>query len=141
MANDTATAKMILTYVPEGETAAVTETTTIACPYKASSRGKIDVPDLTAGATAFAVPFGGVGDDATLVKVTNETGQDLDVKVNGEVASPASLPDGASLLLAAPAEAGVDGTPITSLSLTTTGAQAGDGAIYYRVFGDPLAVP
>jgi hypothetical protein len=109
----------------------------ISAPYQAESVGIVDVPDATTTATVFTIPFGPIGTECTLAVVDNNTGQDLSVKLNGAGTASHRIPAGGRFVHAAPA-AGSAGTPLTSMTLTTTGTQAGAGSIAYRLFGDPV---
>ena len=106
----------------------------VAPPYRALSDGIIDVPDTTASATAYSIPFGGIGTGATLLHVKNKTGQDMIVKINGSLAL-FNLPTNGEVTISAAALPA--STPLTALSLTTTATQSGDGTIEYLVAGDP----
>jgi len=64
-------------------------------PYGASAASEIDVPDLTAAATEYAVPFGSVNLAATLVLLENLTGQELEVKANAPPSASGTLSSGA----------------------------------------------
>ncbi len=135
MANLSATLKLILTYTgPGGESVSV-PTEVVACPYQAQIAGTIDVPDAEIAATAHVVPFGSIS-VPTLILIGNDTGQELDVKINGAAAASHSIPDGGSMVVLASATAPVE-TPVTSLSLITSAPQTGAGLISYRIFGDP----
>lgn len=137
MANKTATLSVSLSY--QGITQVIAETPiNVASPYMASNVAEVDVPDTTAASTAFAVPFGTIGTDAPLVLVKNETGQDMDVIINGAAAASHSLAPNGILLLANPAAITGLGTPVTSVSLETTAIQSGDGSIKCWAFGDPV---
>lgn len=87
MSNSTATMKFTLTYTsPEG-VAAAPPPVSIACPFQAQLVGALDVPDTTPADTELEVPFGSVGDDATMLMVHNRLTQDLAVTINGRQAS------------------------------------------------------
>lgn len=108
---------------------------TVAPTYNAVSDGTIDVPDSTAGATAFTIPFGAVGVGATFVWVKNKSGQDMSVKINGSLAL-FNLPNGGELSISSAALPAA--TPLTALSLTTTATVTPAGSIDYLVGGDPI---
>lgn len=108
---------------------------TVAPLYNAVSDGTLDVPDATAGATAFAIPFGGVGVGATFVWVKNRSGQDMIVKINGSLAL-FNLPDGGEISISAANMP--TSTKLTALSLTTTATVTPAGTIEYFVGGDPI---
>ncbi len=124
-----------LTYVgPDGDQVVMPQRTVLSS-YQAQNHGTIDVPDTTASATAYDVPFGGITVDATCGLVENRTGQELEVKINGAAAASQTLPNGGVFAWANPTDSG--GTPILAISLKTTAMQMGDGYINYHLFGDP----
>lgn len=131
MSTQSCVARTTLTYVDQDGNTKVSAVS-VAVPYSALVEGTLDVPDLTAGATAFAVPFGTIA-KASLAWVENLTGQSMTVKVNGSLALY-DLPTGSAQLIAAASLPA--GTALTALSLTTTGGQVGAGYIAFRVMGD-----
>ena len=135
MPNLTANLQLNLQYTgPDSDTVSMPTLYTSA-PYQAQTHGTIDVPDATASATVYAVPFGAIAVDATCGVIENLTGQPLLLKINGAAAASQSIPTGGSFCWANPAVAG--STPITAMSLTTTAIQSGAGRIVYHLFGDP----
>ncbi len=109
----------------------------LAALYGAQNVGVIDVPDATASATVYAVPFGEIKVAATLGILVNQTGQPLELKVNGAAAASETIPDGGVYLWGFPGTA--PGTiPVLAASLKTTAIQAGAGQIAYFLFGDPV---
>lgn len=107
----------------------------VTCPFAASNSGYIDVPDTTTSATVYSVPFGTVA-SPTLVLLYNQTGQDMGVRLNAAMSNEYRLPTGGvALPIGCPAVAG--GTPLTAVSVVTTGTQTGAGRVFYAVFGDP----
>lgn len=108
----------------------------VYAPYQPQNAGVVDVPAATAAATTFAVPFGGVGVNATGVLIINNTGQELDVKINGAATASHSLTSGGVFLNINPSTV-TPGTPLLSVDLVTTAIQSGQGQIIYYIFGDP----
>jgi len=108
----------------------------VYAPYQPQNAGVVDVPAATAAATTFAVPFGGVGVNATGVLILNNTGQELDVKINGAATASHSLVSGGVFLNINPSTV-TPGTPLLSVDLITTAIQSGQGQIIYYIFGDP----
>ncbi len=135
MANLTASALFNLSYTNPDNQPDTIEPQSVNCSYTAMNEGILDVPDATAAAVALPVPFGGITVDATCGFIKNLTGQDLEVKLNGDMTATHSIPSGGIMIWANPT---VADTPITSMSLTTTAIQSGEGQIIYRLFGDPL---
>ncbi len=113
-----------------------TALSTVNSNYLAQNHGSIDVPDMTAAATVYNVPFGSIAVDSTCGMITNKTGQPLKLKINGAAAASQTIPDGGVFAWANPAPAGA--TPVLALSLETTAIQAGQGSIAYHTFGDPV---
>jgi hypothetical protein len=135
MANSLATVTYSMQYIDADGKSVTPSSIATSCPYTSQTIGTLDVPDLTASATAFNIPLGGVT-NAFLIVVINKTGQELSVKVNGGSAVTYQLPDKGTYV----AQALSDhlATPlVTSLSVTTTATQAGLGIVEYKVFGDP----
>ena len=133
MANQTATMKTNLTYQSGGGSVTM-PTLTIAAPYEASSPTRVDVPDATAADVEIDLPMGSIGTALTGLIVVNHTGQDLEVSINGSE-DLWELPDGGFFAYgcaAAPAT-----VPLTEVSVTTTGIQAGAGYVDVWAFGDP----
>lgn len=108
---------------------------TVAPTYNAVSDGTIDVPDSTAGAVAFSIPFGAVGVGASFVWCKNKSGQDMIVKINGSLAL-FDLPDGGEISISSAALPA--STKLTALSLTTTATVTPAGSIEFLVGGDPV---
>lgn len=132
MANKTATFFTRINYVDEDDEDQVM-TSTVAVEYNAFLVGELDVPNATAGSTAYSIPFGSVT-NATGVWIRNATGQDLTLKINGSAALHL-IKTGSDVVL--PAD-GVSGGPLTAVSLTTTATQSGEGQIEFFVAGDPI---
>ena len=65
---------------------------TVSAEYQAQNVGVIDVPDATASATSYAVPFGAIDDLTTCGIILNQTGQPLELKVNGAAAASQTMP-------------------------------------------------
>ena len=111
-------------------------TITLAAAYAAQNVGVIDVPDTQASATVYTVPFGEIKVAATLGILVNQTGQSLELKVNGAAAASETIPDGGTYMWGFPGTA--PGTiPVLAATLKTTAIQAGAGQIAYFLFGDP----
>lgn len=137
MANATTTAKITFTTPsPLGGTLAPLPVS-LAAPHQAQSMGDIDIPDATADATDFEVPFGSVS-EPTLVYVYNKGNQELAVTINGAVNPSCNIPPGGAMLHIAP-EAG--SLPISALSLATTAEQSGEGRVSFLIVGDPTVDP
>lgn len=135
MANKTATMTFQLTYVgPDGDQVVMPQRA-IQSSFQAQEHGSIDIPDATASATVYNVPFGGITVDAEAGLIENRTGQPLEVKINGAAAASQTIPSGGVFAWANPVASG--GTPILAISLKTTAMQAGVGYINYHLFGDP----
>jgi hypothetical protein len=134
MADLIANLKLILSYqAPGGGTVSV-PAISINAPFQASVVGFLDVPDATIAETPVAVPFGSIADGATLVVLQNQTGQELDITINGQTSDVAFSDEGVAVIAAASLP---DGTPLTALGVITTAPQAGPGKVGYFVFGDP----
>lgn len=103
-------------------------------PWNAESAGEIDIPDTSVADTSFAVPFGAVGTEATLLVIKNTNNQDMKVKINGS-SSLYRLPPGGVAIFATPVAAGA--TPIASAAVLCSGTQSGAGQVKYLVLGDP----
>lgn len=102
--------------------------------YTASNAGFIDIPESTASATPFSVPFGAVA-AAKGVLIQNNTSQELDVIVQGEADSVFRLPPGGICI---PLLASTAGTvdPLTQVSVITTAVAAEDGNVAFVILGD-----
>ncbi len=118
----------------EGGTSAITPIA-VVCKYKGQNHGAVDVPDQATG--TIDIPFGSVDEGATCVIIENKTGQDVEIKWNGQ--NPEShhhnLATGGVFVMGSPLAPNAN--PILSVSATLAGTQAGDGSIGYHVFGDP----
>lgn len=108
----------------------------LSADFSAYNDGKIDVPDATASGTPFNVPFGSIGTDCRFSVVQNNTGQPLEMHLNGSVTANYTLAPGGIQVVGGPAASG--STPILSMSLKLTALQAGAGSIGYWNFGDPV---
>lgn len=102
--------------------------------YQASSVGFIEVPDNTADATEFDVPFGDVG-AVKAIWVKNETISTLNVVFNADDTVTYSIPPGGCF---APLLADADGADaaLTAVTLVSTAIITEPGQISYLVFGD-----
>jgi hypothetical protein len=136
MANEIGSIKVIVSFPgPGGAMVAASEN--VLAAFAGSSFGQVDVPDMTAGATAFAIPFGSIATGASAILIQNKMGQDAVLKINGSAALN-DIPDNGVVLIGAaalPASA-----KLTSLSLTTTATVDGstiDRKIDFYVLGDP----
>ncbi len=137
MANAIGSVKVTISFPgPGGSTVAGAEN--ILAAFAGSSYGQVVVPDATAGATAFAIPFGSIATGASAVLIQNKMGQDAILKINGSAALN-DIPDDGVVLI------GGAGLPaagkLTALSLTTTATV--DGSVTPRkidfwVLGDPV---
>lgn len=142
MSNKLAVLKLYLSYTgPTGDQIAPSPVQ-VQCPYTSEVAGTIDVPDTTAAAHDYSVPFGAIATECTCALIVNNTkngvnpGTDLGVKINGAASESHRIPPGGALLIAAPLAA--TGTPrLTSLHLIVKTTQAGDGQIAFFLFGDP----
>src|SRR5690242_11679345 len=142
MANKLATLKLLLSYPGPSGDAVTPPAIQVDAPFLSETVGTIDVPDGTAAAHDYGVPFGAIATEATLAIVWNRTangvnpGVDLGVKINGAAAESHRIPPGGvAVIVGTPVKAG--GAPkLTSLHLFTKDvAQVGDGAIAYWLFG------
>ncbi len=129
MANKTATFQVSYTYDDEDDED-LTKTVSTSVLYTSSARGELDVPNATAGSTAYAIPFGSIA-GATGVWLKNSTGQDLTLTVNAVALQ--LVKTGGSICIADPAQSAA---PITAITLTTTAQQSGAGTIRYLLLGD-----
>lgn len=134
-----ATFKVLLSYTgPDGSIVAPSPIV-VAAPYNSETVGTIDVPDATATAHVYTVPFGAIAAEATGCLVVNNTangvnpGVDLGVKINGAAAISHHIAPGGTLLMTSPEVAA--SVPLTALTLTTVGTQVGDGSIGFWLFG------
>ncbi len=135
MSNKQAAMTFQLTYVgPDGDQVVMPQRTVLSS-YQAQNHGTIDVPDTTASATSYSVPFGGITVDTEAGLIENRTGQPLEVKINSAASASQTIPSGGVFAWANPTASG--GTPILAISLKTTAMQMGDGYINYHLFGDP----
>ncbi len=135
MANKTATVKLGITYTgPSGESLSL-PTKTVLCPYETSLVTALDIPAATP-AGDFDVPFGTLDVDVTCALLVNETGQEINISLNG--GAPAyTLPDGCFVMLKA-ATAIASDTPLTSIKVTLTDTQGEAGSVGCYLFGDPV---
>lgn len=121
---------------PGGSTVSASES--VLAAFAASSYGQVDVPDQTAGAVAFDIPFGSIAVGASGILVQNNMGQDAILKINGSAALN-DIPDGGVVLIAA---AGLPASAkLTALSLTTTATVDGSTTartVDFWVLGDPV---
>ncbi len=99
--------------------------------YTAENIGILDIPDTTADATAFDIPFGEVAAAKVLV-LRNTNNVDLKIGVNGTEDTFRLAPSGV-IVIENPVAPG--GSPITSCQVTTVGIQSGPGSFEYMVFG------
>lgn len=137
MANKTASFTLNLSYIgPDGDAVSI-PAKSASVSYQAQTHGTIDVPDATASATSYSVPFGGIGVDATGGIIENKTGQPLEVKINGAAAASQTIPDGGVFTWMNPGLT-AGSTPILAIALKTTAMQAGAGYINFHLFGDPV---
>lgn len=139
MANSTLTATLSLSYT-DADGVAKSSSVVVAAPYQAMTEGTLDVPNGLGSAQALTIPFGTIA-KATGFWVSNKTangvnpGQDLTLKINGGAAIIDIAPGG-EVFYAAPAFSA--GNVFASATLTTTASQTGNGAIGFRVYGDPV---
>lgn len=84
MTNKLASFKVTLTYPDTDGNTVKPADVSVASPFGfgGSIVGGVDVPDLAADATEYAIPFGSIA-SATGLFLENRTGQDLHVKLNG----------------------------------------------------------
>ncbi len=136
MPNQAAYFSLQASYVgPDGDNV-VMPAKLVTVNYAAQNHGTIDIPDATASATTYNVPFGLINVDATGGMIFNNSGQPLEVKINGAAAASQTIPNGGMFCWANPVSAG--STPILSISLRTTALQVGAGTVTYHIFGDPV---
>ncbi len=131
-ANLTASLGVTVSYKDEEGASRSLTPISIACLYQAQNHGAIDVPDAETSATAHAVSFGSIA-KASLAVIYNRTGQELEVTVNGVVATT-NIPVGGTFVYGGPGHAAAQ--HLASMSLKTTASQAGAGTIAYHIFGD-----
>lgn len=97
MTNKLATLKFSLSY-PDGNNVMqrVPDNGSLSCqaPFQAESVGVIDVPDTTASATEYSIPFGSIGVGATFLLVQNKTGQDLEFQMQQPPSASGALVSG-----------------------------------------------
>lgn len=88
MPNKTATIQVRLTYEGPDDESVVAPHLSVTVPYSAGGQlvGGIDIPDAAAISTEYAVPFGTIA-SATALLVTNRSGQDVLVRINGQPGS------------------------------------------------------
>lgn len=108
----------------------------IAALYQAQNVGVIDVPDTTASATVYDVPFGTIDELTTCGVIFNQTGQPLEIKINGAAAASNTIPDGGVFPWGFPGLS-AGSIPILAIELETTAMQSGAGYVAYYLFGDP----
>ena len=136
MPNQSAYFSLQASYVgPDGDNV-VMPAKLVTVNYAAQNHGTIDIPDATAAATVYNVPFGLVNVDATGGMIFNNSGQPLEVKINGAAAASQTIPNGGQFSWANPSSAGA--TPVLAISLETSAIQAGAGTVTYHIFGDPV---
>ncbi len=138
MSNKAGTVRINMTYKgPSAETAKLPEKS-VAFAYMAQEHGTVDVPDTTAEDTAVEIPFGSVGDAATMILLQNRTGQDVEVKINNQNTGTHhhDLCDGGIFMIGGPST--VAANKIIEVSFTLSAAQSGPGEIEYHIFGDPV---
>jgi hypothetical protein len=136
MSNKNAALRWSLSYPGAGGATDTVPTVTTNCPFLAQNAGTIDIASGTTTATPFDIPFGAVGDGATLLLVFNNTAQPLILKVNA-TALIQNIGAGKWAVIA-PGDI-IGDTPITAATVTTTDAIAVDSSVDFLVFGDPGA--
>ncbi len=135
MANKSASLKITLSYQAPGGSQASFAPSTITIPYSAQAESTVDVPDTTAAATVFPVPFGSIADGATMLIVQNNLDTAITLKINGGDLEN-SIPAGKFGMVQV---GDLGAAPITSADIVTTAdPQAGDGSVDCFVFGDPV---
>jgi len=103
--------------------------------YNAQNVGTIDVPDSTAPATVYDIPFGAVS-KAKMLIVKNFTALDLDLSINAS-ADLISIPPSGMVMFGAPIDpTGPSDHPIESASLKTRGTSTSLARAEFWVFGD-----
>jgi len=123
-----ATAKLSLTYIAPGNSAATTNLSA-SIAYVGSSAGFLDIPEGTADGASFAVPFGSVG-EVKAVAIQNNTATPKEIAVNGSE-DVFELAAGAMFVVAGPTA-----SDITSLDVIETALSTADGQVSYVVLGD-----
>jgi hypothetical protein len=130
MAAKSGTAAITFTYTkPGGGTASINKTITLA--YDELESGTVDIPLGATAAFTASLAFGAVT-KATGLLVENNSGQDLQFRLNG-VTGDHHVADGGAMLLAMASAPGA--TPVSSFTITGTTAQAADGEVSYIVLG------
>lgn len=117
-----------LRYIAPGNSAA-TSNLSAAVEYVGSSSGFLDIPEGTAAAASFAVPFGSVAAPKAIA-LQNNTATAKGVAINGSE-DVWNLGAGDMMVLGGPAALG-----ITSISIIETVEAAADGNVSYVVLGD-----
>jgi hypothetical protein len=132
MSNKNTMTRVSFQYMGPSLETVVAPTNLVVSFYQGQVHGTVDIPDTQAGGTEYDIPFGTIA-EASMVFVSNRSGQTVDVKTNGSTDIAFSLPNGGMFLLSANAL----GTGLESIKLITTATQSGAGEIEYHVFGDP----
>ncbi|HVH45366.1 MAG TPA: hypothetical protein VM925_23595 [Labilithrix sp.] len=122
-----------VTYAPGGG-GMLSQNFNVAAPYTAINAGKIDVPNGTAAATAFNLPFGGVTTDTRGLLIQNNTDVDLSVDLAASGTAQYQLAPGGLVLHWAPKKAAA--TALLAATVTVTAATAADGAVDFIVLGE-----
>ncbi len=140
MSNKAGTLKINMTYKgASGEIARLPECA-VAFSYMAQSHGTVDVPTDALEDAEILIPFGSIETHATMVILQNRTGQDVEVKVNGQ--NPEThhhnLATGGVLVLGGPLVPADNKMTEVSFTLSDDQLAFGAGDIEYHVFGDPV---
>ncbi len=120
-----ATARLALSYVDPDGAASAAPAITVQAPFEGQTHGSIDVPDLAADGTEYNVSFGSVN-EATLVLLKNNTGQDLLARVNDAPSASGTLISGVKVITLASAV----GDRLV-VELTTSGGTPGILSVEY----------
>ena len=99
--------------------------------YDAVATDGVTIPDTTDDGQTMAVDLGDITGEITAFVLTNRTGQELKVSLNGDT-NTWKMPSGATLAYATPTSSSA---VIESIEVITTATQVGDGHVDAVVFG------
>ncbi len=140
MSNKAGTLKINMTYKGASNEVARLPECAVSFSYMAQSHGTVDVPTDALEAAEITIPFGSVGTHATMVVIQNRTGQDVEVKVNGQAPQTHhhDLASGGVLILGGPLVPADNKLTEVTFTLSDDQLAFGAGEIEYHVFGDPV---
>lgn len=108
-------------------------TFSITASYNAQNVGNVDIPASTPPGTDFTVPFGTV-DKAKVIALKNSGSKELELKINGAMASTFNIPAGAGVIYESSTEQATSGW--TSATVTTTDTHTTIDPLQFWIFGD-----